>query len=216
MAIRHLEAICAIRDIQKVKVYSPTNVHRETFASQMSKQLGIDIMPVDEPVKAVRGVDIVCAATSASEPVFDGAWLEPGMHVVCIVGDNPMRGFGLKVTRHEYDETTIRRSDVIVLNSKLQSQMDEQVMWLAHKKGLINFDGIYEVSDLVTGKFHGRSQDNQITLYHNNCGMGLQWPGPATTVYERAKAKGLGRELLHEWFTTSIEKWLELGYHPST
>jgi len=40
--------------------------------------LGIEITPVDKPEQAVKGVDVVIAATSSNVPVFPGEWLEPG------------------------------------------------------------------------------------------------------------------------------------------
>jgi alanine dehydrogenase len=177
--------------------------------------LGIEVTPVDDPKKAVVGMDIVCTATNATSPVFRGDWVEPGMLVACIVGDDPMKGFGL-TARHEFDETTISRSDVIVVNTRLHSKNFEGILWHASKKGLIDFESVKELSDLATGSFLGRSTDDQIILYHNSGGMGIQWPGLATRIYERAKEKGLGRDLPHDWFTTSIEAWIKLGYHPST
>jgi len=54
----------------------------------MSRELGIDVRPVASPREAVRGVDVILAATNASVPVFDGNWLEPGQHVTSIVGSN--------------------------------------------------------------------------------------------------------------------------------
>ena len=47
MARAYLPAFCAVRKITKVKVYSPTKSHREIFAEEMTKELGIPVEPFD-------------------------------------------------------------------------------------------------------------------------------------------------------------------------
>src|SRR2546421_64578 len=46
---------------------------------------------VETAEEAVRGADVVCLCTSASEPVISSDWLAPGMHVTS-VGYNPPGG----------------------------------------------------------------------------------------------------------------------------
>src|SRR5438034_9701775 len=55
----NLEAICAVCEIETVKVYSPTKEHRDRFVEEMSRSLNISIHPVNAPQEVVKGSDIV-------------------------------------------------------------------------------------------------------------------------------------------------------------
>src|ERR671919_1059854 len=58
----------AVRPLTKIKVFSPTKENREKFAKHMSAETGIDIVPVASAEEAVRGSDIVSAATNTVDP----------------------------------------------------------------------------------------------------------------------------------------------------
>jgi ornithine cyclodeaminase/alanine dehydrogenase len=59
-----LEAICAIRHIRKVKAFSPTAAHRNAFAQSMAPKLGVEIIAVNNAADAVKGCDVVIAASA--------------------------------------------------------------------------------------------------------------------------------------------------------
>src|SRR5919197_5584623 len=93
MARTYLEAFREVRDIRSVKVYSPTEGNRNTYANEMQSRFGIDVEPVASPREAVRGVDIVSCCTSSTEPDFFADWLEPGMHVTDLGPESTGPGF---------------------------------------------------------------------------------------------------------------------------
>src|SRR5262245_60531006 len=76
-----VQAVCKVRPIQQVKVFSPTEEKRKAFAAEMSQVCGVEIVPVAEPEEAARGLDIVITATSAREPVLKGEWIADGAHL---------------------------------------------------------------------------------------------------------------------------------------
>ena len=76
----------SVRPLTKVKVYSPTKENREQFAREMSRETGVEVVPMASAEEAVRGSDIVSAATNTVDPVVQGRWLEAGMHVTSLVG----------------------------------------------------------------------------------------------------------------------------------
>ena len=81
----NLEAICAARQIELVKVYSSTKEHRNRFAEEMTELLNVEVQPITSPEAVVKGSDIVnVRQRSSSQPVFDGGWLEPGQLVTTI------------------------------------------------------------------------------------------------------------------------------------
>src|SRR5439155_21272243 len=97
-----ITAVCGARPIESIKVYSPTQLHREEFATVMSQRLGIEVRSVGTAREAVEGVDVVQLLTDSHfEPVIDGDWLEPGQHVN-------------SVAPGEIDERSILRSKLFV------------------------------------------------------------------------------------------------------
>src|SRR5258706_4497474 len=86
-----LEPVCAVRPIQSVNVFRPTAAHRESFAQRMAARLGVEVTAVDRAEKAVRGLDIVIAASSAKKPILFGDWLAPGTPINGIGSRTPAR-----------------------------------------------------------------------------------------------------------------------------
>ncbi|MGH7768147.1 MAG: ornithine cyclodeaminase family protein, partial [Candidatus Binatia bacterium] len=115
-----LTAALAVRPVKQVKVFSPTRENRERFAREMSAQCGIEVIAVASAEEAVRGSDIVTAATNTVEPVIEGRRLEAGAHVNSIVGGD---GY---LKRRELDDEVIRRAGLIVVGYKPQIFIDKQ------------------------------------------------------------------------------------------
>src|SRR5262249_60822769 len=111
-AKNHLLALMQVRKLKEVRVYSRNAENRRKFVEEMGPVTNLDIVPVGSPQEAVRGVDVVLAATNSSVPVFDGNWLEPGQHVTTIVGRNVglEKGGFTAAKKREIDDTTRARS----------------------------------------------------------------------------------------------------------
>jgi ornithine cyclodeaminase/alanine dehydrogenase-like protein (mu-crystallin family) len=192
-----LTATAAVRPLRKVKVYSPTKENRERFARAMSAKCDIEVVPVTSAEEAIRGSDIVTAATNTVEPVVEGRWLEDGAHVNSIVGGD---GY---LPRRELDDETIRRAGLIVVGYKPQIFIDRQAEFADRlERGLVKAEDLHELGELLTGKCSGRKDDNEITLFKNNTGMGIQFAATARKIYEKARQKGIGTELPLDLFMT--------------
>jgi ornithine cyclodeaminase/alanine dehydrogenase-like protein (mu-crystallin family) len=191
----HVEAISRLRKLREVRVYSPTAEHRKKFAEVMTPKVDVEIRAVDRPDQAVKGADIVMAATATVDPVFDGRLVEPGMHVGCIVASDKTQ------KRRELDDEAIARCDLVVVTSREQAEYDEQPdIYGAVEKGILSWERIYELSELVVGKAPGRSDPKQVTLFNNNVGMGIQFAALGAKVLEQAEKAGLGRKIPSDWF----------------
>lgn len=190
-------AHACVRPLSQIKVYSPTQANRERFAREMSAETGIEILPVGSAEQAVRGSDIVSAATNTVEPVIAGKWLEEGMHVTSLVGGD---GF---LPRKELDDEAIRRADLIVVGYKPQIFLDKQAEFHERlEQGIVKAEDLHELGELLNGNCRGRQDDREITLFKNNTGMGIQFAATARKMYEKAKAKGIGAELPLDLFMT--------------
>lgn len=192
-----LLAACAVRPLEKVKVFSPTRANRERFAEEMTEQAGVEIVPVRSAEEAVRGSDMVTAATNTVDPVIRGEWLEDGAFVNSIVGGDSY------LSRHELDDAVIERADRIVVGFRQQIFLDRQAeIYPRIQRGLIREEDLHELGELLTGQCPGRESDREIIVFKNNTGMGIQFAATARVLYEAARKKGVGTELPSELFVT--------------
>ena len=100
-------------------MFSRNPDNRQKFCERMATLVEAEFVPVDSAARGrCAGADVVICATSSNVPVFDGAWLEPGQHVVTVVGSNSalVKGGWLKEGRRENDDETVRRADFIITN----------------------------------------------------------------------------------------------------
>jgi len=206
----NLEAICCVRAIERVKVYSITKEHRDRFAEEMTELLNVEVQPVSSPEAVIKGSDIVMCATNSSEPVFNGNWLESGQVITTIANTDGVH------RRTEADSTTMIRSDFIVLNNKETAITNQQRELLdLIDQGIFGWDKVCELGQVLLGAHPGRKNDQQIIYYKSNTGVGIQFAAVGALIYEGCKQRGLGRELPSEWFGADLSEWMDKGFMPS-
>jgi ornithine cyclodeaminase/alanine dehydrogenase-like protein (mu-crystallin family) len=197
-AKNHLLALMQVRKLKNVKVYSRNPENRKKFADEMGPVTNLNITPVQSPEEAVRGVDIVLTATNASVPVFDGNWLEPGQHVTTIVGSNVglVKGGFTAAKRREIDDSTLARSHVHGIVSVQQALQDEQAdIFDPVQRGVIKWEQLIEIGEILAGKKEGRTKAEQITFYKNNAGQGVADVALGAKVLENIHKRKTGRKL---------------------
>jgi ornithine cyclodeaminase/alanine dehydrogenase-like protein (mu-crystallin family) len=120
--------------LEEAQVYSPTVENRTRFTAEMTELLDMKVRAVASARDAVQNVDVLLTVTNSNVPTFDGNWLDPGVHLCSIVSSNIglLRGGFVKQMRREVDDTTLRRADIIVCNSKEQEKWDEPAVVGSH------------------------------------------------------------------------------------
>jgi ornithine cyclodeaminase/alanine dehydrogenase-like protein (mu-crystallin family) len=197
-AKNHLLALMQVRKLKDVKVYSRNADNRKKFADEMGPVTNLNITPVSSPEEAVRGVDIVLTATNSSVPVFDGNWLRPGQHVTTIVGSNVglVKGGFTAAKRREIDDATLARSDVHGIVSVQQAIQDEQAdIFDPVNRGVIQWEQLIEIGEILAGIKEGRSKAEQITFYKNNAGQGVADVALGAKVLENIQKKNTGQTM---------------------
>jgi alanine dehydrogenase len=181
-----LRATATVREIEHVSVFSPTADHREAFAAEMDDALAATVAAVDSNASAVEGADIVITATNASEPVFDGQWLDPGTHVTAMGQYHPRK--------RELDATTVARATYVPdLRGRLEQDAGAYIQ--AREAGAIPADHVHaELGDVVAGHAPGRQQADEVTVFDSG-GTGIETVAAGKLLFDRAREAGLGTPL---------------------
>ena len=181
-----LMGVAAVRKIGRIKAYSRNANKRELFCKEMEEFLGIETVPAERPEDVIDEADIVITSTTSAEPVFKGDWLQEGVHINAIGGNF--------LFKREIDETAVKRSNIIVVESKEQSKIEAGELLPLIEKGRLQWEGIHELGEVVSGKIKGRKKDEDITLF-KSLGIAIEDIAVAAHIYELAKAKGIGQKL---------------------
>jgi ornithine cyclodeaminase/alanine dehydrogenase-like protein (mu-crystallin family) len=197
-ARRHLKVMCTLRPIKTVKVFSRSSDNRRAFCARMQPHVDAELIPVDDPREIAAKSDLVVCATGSNVPVLYGEWLAAGAHVTSIVGSNKeLLAEGLVASpRRELDDQVLARAEVIVATLKQQAIQDEQGDFIEPtSRGVIRWDQIKELANLVAGKVTGRTNESQITLFKQNSDQGLGFMALARLTHDKARTAGIGIEI---------------------
>ncbi len=190
--------LAELRKLESAKVYSPTRSHREAFARRMSEITTVPVVAVDVPVLACKDVDIILCMTNTNVPVIDGAWLEEGQYIISVVGSNIelVKSGNISAPRREIDDGTLERCSFIVALSKEQAIDSQQgdIYWPV-QNGVITWEKVVGIADVLAGRAQGRTDDKQIILYKNQGGQGIIDIALAKRCYDLAKQAGKGYEM---------------------
>jgi ornithine cyclodeaminase/alanine dehydrogenase len=80
-----VQATCAVREFDAVRVFSSAPEHRERFAERFTDELGVPVEAHQTAEPVVRGADVLYVATDSRDPVFEAEWPPEGTHV-CTLG----------------------------------------------------------------------------------------------------------------------------------
>jgi len=178
-----VEALAHARNLNEVRVYGRNPERRQEMANELCGRLGLWVLPVDSPEKALEGADIVTTMTSSTKPVFDGALLRPGMHVN-VTGSNSL-------LKREVDDAAFARADLIAVDSLASVSLEGGDLLTPLQKGVVYPEALIELGQVVAGRHVGRTGADQITLFKSH-GIALEDIVLAARVYEKAREQGLG------------------------
>lgn len=178
-----LEAVCAVRAVDRVLVFSRDPSRRGAFAEKMQTRLRVQIDTFDSAETAVREADIVVTITSSAIPVVKGEWLKAGAHVNA-AGSN-------WVNRREVDSETLNRATAIFADSVEDAHFESGDLSIPVFENIIGWHRVQELSALLAGRAVGRMRDDEITFFKSN-GIALEDVAVGSFVYERARKAGVG------------------------
>jgi ornithine cyclodeaminase len=161
LGLPHLDAMCAVRPIRRLRIWSRSGSAAESRAQQFAARAraahDIEVVVSDSVREAVDGAHIVCTITSSRIPVLEGAWLSAGTHI-CAVGAS-------LATARELDSAAVQRARLYV--DRRESAFAEAGDFLVPRaEGVIDDAHIIgELGELVAGTVPGRRTREEITLF---------------------------------------------------
>ena len=154
-----LAAAAAVRDLNAARVYSRNEKNRAAFASEMQRELRIEVEPVASAFEAVHDADIVISATTSNSPVIKASDLKSGVHINT-VGPKTRRG-------HELGLDVADAATVIATDSPEQTRAYASPFFL---NGSGNEHRMVDLADIIARKEVGRRSSEDMTLF---CSVGL-------------------------------------------
>lgn len=153
-----IEAVLAVRDIQRIHFYNRTNEKAEKFAEQVSQQYeAIETQVFKDVEEAMDDADIIVTATNSPEPVYEGA-LKPGVHL------NAVGSF--KPDMQELPTETIANADKTVVEAA-EAALEETGDFIEPiKEGRFKEEDLYgEIGRIVSGELNARESDEEVTVF---------------------------------------------------
>jgi len=182
-AAAHLEALRAVRPIERVRVWSRSFENAKQFAAREAARHGIRIEAARSAREAVEGAEVICVVTAAREPVLSGEWIAPGAHVNAV---------GACVPAHrELDTAAVRRARLFV--DRRESALHEAGdILIPIREGAIGEDHIVgEIGELLLGRIEGRRGALEVTLF-KSLGLAIEDLAAAHRIHANAVANGVG------------------------
>jgi len=182
----HLEAIRHVRQLDDVRVWSPSVEHRDRAAAQMRESTRLAVRAVATAREAARGANVVVLATSSKTPVVASEDIADGAHVVGVGACRP--------DQREMPTDLIVRARVFV-DSRTGALAESGDLLIPIREGAITDAHIAgELGSLVAGQAAGRSSASQVTVF-KSLGMAVEDLVAAELTVERARAAGRGQQV---------------------
>jgi ornithine cyclodeaminase len=175
-AVSHLRAMCEVRPVRRVRVWSRTPANARSFAERETSD-ELPVMPCDSVEKAVEGAEIICTLTAARAPILHAPWIAAGAHINSVGAS--VRGF------RELDAAVVRDARVYVDMRAAALEESDDLRELSRDRV------VGELSEMVTGACPLRRSPDEVTLF-KSVGMAIEDLAAAQLIYERATANHLG------------------------
>ncbi len=180
-----LEAVCAVRNIEKVWIHALLPEQVEAFIAEMRSRVSATLVPAATPRQALAEADIVCAATTTTTPLFEDADLRPGTHITGVGSYTP--------AMIEIPPAIVARARVVV-DSRAASQAEAGEIIRAAEQGLFDWQNAAELGEIVLGTQTGRTSPEQITFF-KSVGVAVQDALAAQLALKNARKLGLGQDV---------------------
>jgi ornithine cyclodeaminase len=171
----HLEAMRAVRPVERVTVVSRTAARAETLAD-LARAMGLEAAAGGPD--AIEDADLVCTCTTSPSPVFDGRLLPNGAHVNAVGAYTP--------DTRELDDATIRRAAVVV-ETREAAMAEAGDVVIPLRAGVVDASHVVaDLAEVVRGARVRRSPDD-VTVF-KSVGVGFEDLAIARAAVDRLRS----------------------------
>ena len=171
-AASHIEAVLAVRPIEKIIVFSRSKPSAEKFCSTLANQVQCEIGKKESLLEA----DIVCTTTPASSPLFETDKIKPGCHLNVVGSAQP--------SFREVPTALVARSKIIV-DKREACEQEAGDLIIPAQEGSWSFEQVHgELGQVVSGDIIARESENEITLF-KSVGNAIQDHAMAHLIMEK-------------------------------
>lgn len=186
-----------LKNLKEVKVFDVSQSKAEIFSEEMSKELSINVHPVDTLEEAVRNSDAISfAASGAKKPFLKTEWLKEGSFIALSseaeLSDDLWRTSKIVADNwqmHQDWRDTRKRCPMGVPNSILFQDLHSLI-----ESGKMKDEDIKELRQVIIGAEKGRLNDREIIIQVAG-GMAIEDVAWSYTIYKEALKIGIGSEL---------------------
>jgi ornithine cyclodeaminase/alanine dehydrogenase-like protein (mu-crystallin family) len=169
----------AVPALEQVVAYCRTQKKLEEFCRRIDATAG-------ESHQDAAVQDIVVTATTSSDPVLRGEWLQAGA-LVCAMGAN-------RSSARELDNVVLERANFVCCDLIADARAESGDLIEPIQQGLLDWLEVHELHEVVAGEIEGRQSDEDIVLFKSN-GLASWDVAIAAAAVSRARERGIGTEL---------------------
>ena len=177
-------AIKAVLPITKMFAFDTEILRAESFARQISEELGIRVIVAADLSEATRQSDVCVTCTPSRKAYLGSDDIAPGSFIAAMGADSP--------DKQELDPRLLRNNKVVV--DLLQQCVEVGELHHAIDAGMKAEEVHAELGEIVAGRKPGRTSDGE-TIVFDATGTALQDTAAAAAVYRRAERAGRGQRI---------------------
>ncbi len=150
-----VEAICTVRAIDQIRVYSLFGT--QEFAQELRERYQVDVHVAADARDALQDAQIVAAATNTQTPVIHASDLSAGVHINGIGSFRP--------DMQEVASDVVQRAKIVV-DHRESAWHEAGDLIIPRDQGIISESSVYaEIGEIAAGERPGRTSGDEITFF---------------------------------------------------
>lgn len=178
-----LEAMLAVRDLEKIDVIDLNETLLNEFVEKMKKKFKIEINACTDTYTAIQNADIITTVTTAPGPVFDAKDLKPGVHINGIGSFTP--------EMKEIPVEAIIKADIRAVDTYDGVFAEAGAVMETLETGALKESSFIELGEIILDSSKGRTNDKQITFF-KSVGTAVLDVQVGQEIYEKALKEKVG------------------------
>ena len=183
-ALTQVAAVAAVRDLKRVRVFSPSPENRAAFAERLGAEgFGFEVSAAESLESAVADAPIVTLVTRARRPFLTSGMVAAGSHVNAVGAIAP--------EREEFAQDLFGRCGLVAADSPPALRRLSREFMDYYGEGPGDWDQVRPICEIVAARAR-RPPDADLTLF-KAMGMGVSDLSLGIEIHEGARRAGRGR-----------------------